>query len=146
MIERLRDNASTQGNNEILSLSRRADDSSRSRSGGGQKASGTNLYSDNSVVKWFAKSVSAYNKSTKELMTNGPENTKRYLMAQSHTISDMTVDINEATVDDSEPLNTRKIRNSRILRDMQKYLYNFLERGKNWDLPIGSLIIKHVLH
>lgn len=146
MIERLQKKVSAQGNNEILSLSRRADDFSRSRSSNGQEASGKNLYSDNSVVKWFAKSVSAYDKSTKELMTNGPENTKRYLMAQSHTISDMTVDINDATCDDSQPLNERKIKNSRVLKDMQKYLYNFLERGKNWDLPIGSLIIKHVLH
>lgn len=145
MIERLQKNATESGKNEILSLSQRADDSGRGRFDKGQEASGTNLYSDNSVVKWFAKSVSAYNKSTKELMTNGPENTKRYLMAQSHTISDMTVDINDATSDDSEPLNTRKVKNSRVLKDMQKYLYNFLERGKNWDLPIGSLIIKHVL-
>ena len=145
MIKRLQKNATESGKNEILSLSQRADDSGRGRFDKGQEASGTNLYSDNSVVKWFAKSVSAYNKSTKELMTNGPENTKRYLMAQSHTISDMTVDINDATSDDSEPLNTRKVKNSRILKDMQKYLYNFLERGKNWDLPIGSIIIKHVL-
>lgn len=140
MIERLQKNATESGKNEILSLSQRADDSGRGRFDKGQEASGTNLYSDNSVVKWFAKSVSAYNKSTKELMTNGPENTKRYLMAQSHTISDMTVDINDATSDGSG-----NIKNSRILKDMQKYLYNFLERGKNWDLPIGSLIIKHVL-
>lgn len=145
MLKRLQDNATATGKNEILSLSRRADDSTRGRFDNGQEASGVNLYSDNSVVKWFAKAVSAYDKSTKELMTNGPENTKRYLMAQSHTISDMTVDINDATADESEPLTERQVKNSRVLRDMQKYLYNFLQRGRNWDLPIGSLIIKHVL-
>jgi hypothetical protein len=81
MLKRLQENATATGKNEILSLSRRADDSTRGRFDKGQEASGVNLYSDNSVVKWFAKAVSAYDKSTKELMTNGPENTKRYLMA-----------------------------------------------------------------
>ena len=65
----------------------------------GQNPSGQNIYSENSVIKWFASATSAYNKSTKELMTNGPDNTKRYLMAQSHTAADLTQDINIGVVD-----------------------------------------------
>lgn len=112
----------------------------------GQQASGANLYTDNSVVCWLGEAESAYNKSTKELMTNGPEGTKRYLMAQSHTVSDITLDINDAECDTSQPANKREFKKSRIVRDMANYIYNFVKTGKHAAIPIGSLIIKHVFN
>nr|DAR56607.1 MAG TPA: hypothetical protein [Crassvirales sp.] len=44
-------------------------------------ASGINIYSDNAFVKWCAQAVSRYNKTSTDLMTNGPEGTKNYTMA-----------------------------------------------------------------
>jgi len=79
-------------------------------------------------------------------MTNGPEGTKRYLMAQSHTVSDITLDINDAECDTSQPANKREFKKSRIMRDMANYIYNFVKTGKHAAIPIGSLIIKHVFN
>lgn len=134
------------GDNKILSESRPARERA-SKFDKGDLGSGVNLYSDSAVIKWFASTVSAYNKESKELMTNGPEGTKRYLMAQSHTASDITDDINLATctTDKNTPKNQREIKGSRIIRDMKNYVFNYLEKGR-WSVePIGSLIIKHIL-
>ena len=67
--------------NDILMTGKKEVIEGRSR----EFASGTNIYSDNSFIKWCAQAVSRYNKTSTDLMTNGPEGTKNYTKAQRHT-------------------------------------------------------------
>ena len=69
-------------------------------------------------------------------MTNGPEGTKRYMLAQSHTASDMTDNYNKAELVDGE------IKGSRMLKDMANYLYNTIKGLRG--IPKGSLLIKQL--
>lgn len=105
-------------------------------------ASGSKIYEDNAFVKWCAQAVSTYNKSTKELMTNGPENTKQYTMAQRHTAYDMTEDINNGKYDEKSDT----FSNSSILRDSSKwdYCWSFRSLFNGQPQRIGSLIMKYV--
>lgn len=100
------------------------------------KRSGNYIYSQNAFVKWMSRAVSRYNKVASEIMTNGPEGTKRYTLAQSHTASDITDNFNKAVLVDGE------IKGSKMLRDMRKYIYNAIEGLRG--IPKGSIIIKQL--
>ena len=104
-------------------------------------ASGTNIYSDNSFIKWCAQAVSRYNKTSTDLMTNGPEGTKNYTMAQRHTAYDMTEDINEGGYDKESDSFT----GSKILKDSSKWNYCWSTRKvAGRTQRIGSLIMKYI--
>lgn len=100
------------------------------------KRSGSYIYSQNGFVKWLARAVSRYNKTASEIMTNGPEGTKRYTLAQSHTASDITDNFNKAVLIDGE------IKGSKMLKDMRNYIYNCIEGLRG--IPKGSIIIKQL--
>lgn len=123
--------------NEALMSSKKEDLAGKNK----EYASGINIYADNAFVKWCAQAVSRYNKSTAELMTNGPENTKNYTMAQRHTAYDMTEDINSGQYDDERG----EFIGSSILKDSQKWNYCWSTRqipGRTQQ--IGSLIMKYI--
>lgn len=104
-------------------------------------ASGANIYSDNAFVKWCAQAVSRYNKTSTDLMTNGPEGTKNYTMAQRHTAYDMTEDINEGGYDKENDGFT----GSKILKDSSKWNYCWSSRQvAGRTQRIGSLIMKYI--
>lgn len=104
-------------------------------------ASGINIYSDNAFVKWCAQAVSRYNKTSTDLMTNGPEGTKNYTMAQRHTAYDMTEDINEGKYDKEND----RFTGSKILKDSQKWNYCWSTRSVVGRVQkIGSLIMKYI--
>lgn len=119
--------------NDVLSISNREDTISNT------KASGINIYSDNAFIKWCAQAQSRYNKLNGELMTNGPEGTKNYTIAQRHTAYDMTEDISKGYVDEKG-----RFKNSDILKDSQDWDYCWSTRIVNGQLRrIGSIIMKH---
>ena len=110
------------------------------------EVSGINVYSDSSFVKWLANGVGRYTKMQKQLMTNGPSNTKQYTIAQKNSASEITSDINRAKVDESG-----EITGSQILRDVIAYGYNFQKKtsdvaGRQIVTKIGSIIAKHFLN
>lgn len=100
--------------------------------------SGMYIYSENAFVKELAEAYGRYRLATNEFMTLGPENTKMYTMAQNHSGSDFTDDMNRAVVN-----NDGTVTGSEYLNDMMKFVYNYmrLPSGQN----IGSVIIKHLL-
>lgn len=148
MLANLANGIKVNGKNEILTNSQpeqtKSVKSGKSNNVSTQKASGINLYQDNAFIKWLSQGVSRYNKLTKQLMTNGPGNTKQYTMAQSHTASDITQDINNTTVGEDGNVSNG------VVKDMLKYSYNFGKRIVKsaqgiFEVKIGSLILKHVL-
>ena len=119
--------------NDVLSISNREDSVSKT------KASGINIYSDNAFIKWCAQAQSRYNKLNGELMTNGPEGTKNYTIAQRHTAYDMTEDISKGYIGQDG-----RFKNSDILKDSQDWDYCWSTRNINGQLRrIGSIIMKH---
>jgi len=100
--------------------------------------SGMYIYSENAFVKELAEAYGRYRLATNEFMTLGPENTKMYTMAQNHSGSDFTDDMNRAVVNKDGT-----VTGSEYLNDMMKFVYNYmrLPSGQN----IGSVIIKHLL-
>ena len=123
--------------NDILMTGKKEVIEGRSR----EFASGTNIYSDNSFIKWCAQAVSRYNKTSTDLMTNGPEGTKNYTMAQRHTAYDMTEDINEGGYDKKNDSFT----GSKILKDSSKWNYCWSTRKVAGRIQrIGSLIMKYI--
>nr|DAI05376.1 MAG TPA: hypothetical protein [Crassvirales sp.] len=74
-------------------------------------------------------------------MTNGPEGTKNYTMAQRHTAYDMTEDINEGKYDEEND----RFTGSKILKDSQKWNYCWSTRSiAGRTQRIGSLIMKYI--
>jgi len=122
------------GNNTILTQDTDEETVGYGRNAKKVRRSGTYIYSQNGFVKWLSRAVSRYNKAASEIMTNGPEGTKRYMLAQSHTASDMTDNYNKAELVDGE------IKGSRMLKDMANYLYNTIKGLRG--IPKGSLLIK----
>lgn len=103
------------------------------------KRSGSYIYSKNAFVNWLARAVSKYNKNKYDVCTNGPEGSKQYMMAQSHTASDLTDDYKKAVVIDGI------IKYSRKMKDMAAYVYNFMfEKQGEIKRPVGSIIIKQL--
>lgn len=126
---------SKSGKNDILTISQRKEKRVVRGRSVEQKASGINIYSDSAFVKWLAKGVSRYNKYQYDLNTNGPEGTRRYTLAQSHTASDITDDLNTTVIESNG-----RVPKGRIVKDMMRYGYCWSVRnGKQ----IGSIIIKH---
>ena len=124
------------GENSVLTQDRDEETTGFGRNLKKTKRSGNYIYSKNGFVKWMSRAVSRYNKTASEIMTNGPEGTKRYTLAQSHTASDMTDDYKKAILVDGQ------IKGSRMLRDMRNYLYNCIEGTRG--IPKGSLIVKQL--
>lgn len=123
--------------NDVLMSSKRENLNGKSK----EYASGINIYSDNAFVKWCAQAVSRYNKTSTDLMTNGPEGTKNYTMAQRHTAYDMTEDINEGKYDEEDD----RFTGSKILKDSQKWNYCWSTRSvAGRTQRIGSLIMKYI--
>lgn len=105
-------------------------------------ASGVNLFSDSGFVKTLAHAHSRHIRMTKELMTLGPNHTKRYTMAQCHTASDITDMLKNADVQEAE------IIGSSLAKDMAQYAYNLFtltNRITNKAYPIGSRLLKGIL-
>jgi hypothetical protein len=127
---RIKDN----GDNSVLSQDRDEEVVGFGRNATKTKRSGSYIYSASGFVNWMARAVSRYNKAAVEIMTNGPEGTKRYMLAQSHTASDITDDFNRAVIEGDG------IKGSKMLRDMSKYIYNTIKGVRG--IPKGSLIIK----
>ena len=145
VLDRMKKGVSTTGTNEIMTDSKQEERIGNKGSVKIVHATGINMYSDNAFVKWLAQGVSRYNKQQKQLMTNGPGNTKQYTMAQAHTASDFTDDLNKAEVTDDG-----KVVGSRILKDLIKYTYNLSQRivrssAGDYAQTIGSIIIKHLM-
>ena len=124
------------GDNSVLSQDRDEEVTGFGRNATKTKRSGSYIYSASGFVNWMARAVSRYNKAAVEIMTNGPEGTKRYMLAQSHTASDITDDFNRAVIEGDG------IKGSKMLRDMSKYIYNTIKGVRG--IPKGSLIIKQL--
>lgn len=122
------------GKNTALTLDKDERTTGYGRTKQVEKRSGNYIYSRSSFVNWAARAVSRYNKATSEIMTNGPEKTKRYMFAQSHTASDITDDLNKAYIVDGE------VKGSRIFKDMSKYIFNLIDGVKGFKK--GSIILK----
>jgi hypothetical protein len=74
---RIKDN----GDNSVLSQDRDEEIVGFGRKATKTKRSGSYIYSASGFVNWIARAVSRYNKAAVEIMTNGPEGTKRYMLA-----------------------------------------------------------------
>lgn len=135
-LQYLKTQLTEKGNNTILTQDTDEETVGYGRSAKKVRRSGTYIYSQNGFVKWLSRAVSRYNKAASEIMTNGPEGTKRYMLAQSHTASDMTDNYNKAELVDGE------IKGSRMLKDMANYLYNTIKGLRG--IPKGSLLIKQL--
>lgn len=135
-LDYLKEGVTERGENSILTQDRDEQTIGFGRNAKRIKRSGSYIYSQNGFVKWMSRAASRYNKVASEIMTNGPENTKRYMLSQSHTASDITDNFNKAVIVDGE------IKGSRMLKDMSKYIYNTVKGIK--DIPKGSIIIKQL--
>ena len=135
-IEDLKSRVTERGENSVLTQDRDEETVGFGRQAKKIRRSGSYIYSQNGFVKWVSRAVSRYNKVASEIMTNGPEGTKRYMLAQSHTASDMTDNYNKAELVDGE------IKGSKMLKDMRNYLYNTIKGLR--DIPKGSIIIKQL--
>ena len=135
-LDDLKQRVTERGENSVLTQDQDEEIVGFGRNAQKLKRSGSYIYSQNSFVKWLSRAVSRYNKVASEIMTNGPEGTKRYTLAQSHTASDITDDFNKAVLVDGE------IKGSRMLKDMRKYIYNAIEGLRG--IPKGSIIIKQL--
>ena len=135
-IDDLKNRVTDRGENSVLSQDTDEETVGFGRNAKKTRRSGSYIYSQNGFVKWMSRAVSRYNKAASEIMTNGPEGTKRYILAQSHTASDITDNYNKAELVDGE------IKGSRMLKDMRNYLYNTIEGIRG--IPKGSIIIKQL--
>ena len=135
-IDDLKSRLTERGENSVLTQDRDEEITGTGRNLKKTKRSGSYIYSRNGFVKWMSRAVSRYNKTASEIMTNGPEGTKRYTLSQAHTASDITDNYNKAVLIDGE------IKGSRMLKDMRKYLYNCIEGSRG--IPKGSIIVKQL--
>lgn len=131
-------NLTEHGENTILSNSKKGDPDNS------VMPSGAYMYIQNGFVQWLASAVHEYSKMKSKLMVNGPDG-GLYTIAQSHTVSDITDDINETEMDKAG-----KIIKGRIIKDLAKYAYNTIVQTIQTavgpiDNRIGSVIIKAAL-
>lgn len=128
----------------ILTENKAADKSKTRSNKDYSAASGINIFSDSAFIKELAHAYSRHQRMTKELMTLGPNHTKRYTMAQCHTASDITDMIIDANISDDGVT----IVGSDLAKDMAQYSYNLFylpNRITKKLYPIGSRLLKGIL-
>lgn len=128
----------------ILTENKSADKSKTRSNKDYSAASGINIFSDSAFVKELAHAYSRHQRMTKELMTLGPNHTKRYTMAQCHTASDITDMLVDANISDDGVT----ISGSDLAKDMAQYSYNLFylpNRITKKLYPIGSRLLKGIL-
>ena len=100
--------------------------------------SGSFLYANNGFVKSIALWYGRYRASSQDMMVLGPENTKMYMFAQNHTISDMVYDLNQAQVDQNG-----NVSGSETLNDLKDVEFvSFIDRDSQRK---GSVIVKQLM-
>ena len=132
-------------NNKILSISTPTYTERQYENGSNKEithsSTGMYIYEENALIKWFAQAVYNYTKSQSDFMQHGANNTKLYQLAQAHTASDITDDMNSTHLDKNDK---KTIIFSRVINDMLKYIYNKTYYPyKNGQKTAECLILKH---
>jgi len=103
-----------------------------------RNASGSNLYSENGFIKYMSLWYGRYRAAAQEMMTIGPENTKMYMFAQNHTMSDITYDLQQAEVDKEG-----NVSGSETLSDLKDVQYvSYIDKNGRRR---GSVIVKTLM-
>ena len=100
--------------------------------------SGSFLYANNGFVKSMALWYGRYRAASQDMMVLGPENTKMYMFAQNHTISDMVYDLNQAQVDENG-----NVSGSETLSDLKDVEFvSYIDKDQSRR---GSVIVKSLM-